>query len=54
MMKAESEERFVHPSWEDIYVRLAESEGLSGLRRFLETKTAGLRPAFSLAELRLD
>jgi hypothetical protein len=47
LMNPETAGRFVHLSWEDIYRRTAVTPGLSRLRRYLETKTAGLVRAFN-------
>lgn len=48
LITAECVRHFVHLSWEDIYRRMTEPPALSKMRRYLETKTAGLQPAFSL------
>ena len=47
LMNADSVARLVHLSWEDIYRRATQSPVVSRMRRYLETKTAGLRPAFN-------
>ncbi len=42
-------DRFVHLSWENIYGVTAARSDLSRLRRYLEIKSAGLVPAFQIA-----
>jgi hypothetical protein len=47
------EDRFVHFAWEDIYNRVVlPRPELSRLRRYLETKTTGLLPAFRISTAR--
>ncbi len=48
LMSPGSSGRFVHLSWEDPYGRMTQSPGLTKMRRYLQTKTAGLRQIFSL------
>jgi len=46
LMKPECAGRLVHVTWEDLYTKITASAGLSRLRRYLESKTAGLIQAF--------
>jgi hypothetical protein len=45
-MNHESAGRFVHLTWEDVCLWITETPGLSELRQYLKTKTAGLSAAF--------
>lgn len=42
------EDRFRRMTWEQVHHLYRDQPGLDRLRRYLETKTAGLRPAFAL------
>ena len=50
LLRPDFEGRFGHPTWEQLYHEVVVGQpGLKTLRRYLENKTAGLRPAFRVA-----
>ena len=48
LINPEHQERFQRLTWEQIYTTCTNTSKLGRLRRYLETKTAGLRRAFKL------
>jgi len=48
LVRAEFLDRFQQITWESIYKTVADAPSLITLRRYLERKTAGLRPAFQI------
>jgi hypothetical protein len=49
LIKPNYADRFRQVTWEDLYRQTKDRPELQRLHRYLETKTAGLRPAFQLA-----
>jgi hypothetical protein len=49
LVNAEYRDRFQQISWEQIYKQFQDRRDLTRMRQYLETKTAGLKPAFKIS-----